>query len=505
MVIVELSGGLGNQFFQYAVARNAAHRLNTTLKLTGAKKSFKPKHHGYYRLGDFNIQEDFATPEEVARVKATGIYAPPFPNFETCKQDIFISGHAFHSEGAFIGVEDIIRRELTLKTPRHEISAAWEKKILATENSVTLHIRHGDYLNAIHIHIIGAIPLNYYRACVAELKKSFENLTVFVFSDDLNWAQENLKLDAPTEFVKDCETDNEEFHLMTLCKHTIIANSTFSWWAAWLNPNPDKKVFAPFPWSRSGLWDNGIPSSWTRVRVDYEDTPVEAPPLLSIILHVGDNPAALNLCILSILNQNCRDFELIIFDDAAPADCKNLCRQAAQDRRVALFSSGKNIGKAQAWNRGLEYARGEYVLFLSAEDFLFGNAVRELLKIFSSRRSDIICGVHYLQEDPEGDTTVANLEGKKFFEYVDEQFKNLQTPYLFHSDDLTQKLMMTGARAFNPLLGTKFFKREFLNKNSLRFNENLAKDFELHFVANAAMISKEIMFIPEVFYCTAQA
>lgn len=502
MVIVDLSGGLGNQFFQYAVARHAAHKLNTNLKLTGAKISFKPKHHGHYRLGDFNIQEDFATPEEVARVKAQGIFAPPFPNFETCQKDIFISGHSFHSEEAFIGVEDIIRREFTLKTPRHENSAAWEKKILAADCSVALHIRHGDYINGIHI--IGVIPLDYYRTCVAELKKSFENITVFVFSDDLTWAQENLKLDVPTEFVKDCETDNEEFHLMCLCKHTIIANSTFSWWAAWLNPNPDKKVFAPFPWSRSGLWDNGIPSSWTRIPVDYENVPVESAPLLSIILYVGNNASTLRLCILSILNQSSKDYELIIFDDSSTNDSKNICRQASMNKGVILFGSGgQRIGKAKAWNRGLDYARGEYVFFLSDEDFIFQNAVQELLKIYSSRKPDIICGVSYLEENPEGDTTIGNIEGKKFFQRTDEQFKGLRAPYLFQNDDLNQKLMMTGRQVFNPLLGTKFFKREFLSKNSLRFNENLKKDFELHFVANAAMTSKEIIFLPNLFYISS--
>lgn len=76
---------------------------------------------------------------------------------------------------------------------------------------------------------------------MAELKKTFSNLTAFVFSDDLEWVKENLKLDVPMEFVANCESDNEEFHLMSLCEHTIIANNTFSRWAAWLNFNPEKK------------------------------------------------------------------------------------------------------------------------------------------------------------------------------------------------------------------------------------------------------------------------
>lgn len=174
MVIVNLSGGLGNQLFQYAVARNVAYKLNTELKLdlSNAKISLNPKHHGFYRLGDFNIQENFATPEEVAHVKATGLHVPPFQNIGDGQRDIFIQGHSFHSEDAFIDVADIIRREFTLKNPLHKISAAWEQKILEAECSVALHIRHGDYLRGAHNHLIGAIPLDYYQACIAELKKT---------------------------------------------------------------------------------------------------------------------------------------------------------------------------------------------------------------------------------------------------------------------------------------------------------------------------------------------
>ena len=234
MVIVNLSGGLGNQLFQYAVGRFLAHKLNTELKLdlSSAKVSLNPKGHSNYRLGDFNITENFAAPEEIANVKANGIIPPPLPNLENFERDIYIQGHWMHDERYFVNIIDIIRQELTLKNPLHTNSAAWEKKILAAENSIALHIRHGDYLKVEYIHIAGAIPLAYYRTCVAELKKFCPNVTAFVFSDDLNWTRENLKLDVPTEFVADCESDNEEFYLMSLCKHIAIANSTFSWWAA---------------------------------------------------------------------------------------------------------------------------------------------------------------------------------------------------------------------------------------------------------------------------------
>lgn len=504
MVIVNLGGGLGNQLFQYAAGRYIAHKLNTEIKLdlTGAKISFKPKHHGYYRLGDFNIQENIATPEEVARVKATGIIPPPLPNPIDPQRDIFIQGHWFHGEEFFGEIADIIKQEFTFKSPLHEVSAAWEQKIRAAECSVALHIRHGDYINGIHV--IGVIPLAYYETCMAEFKKTFPNVKAFVFSDDLDWARENVKLNVPTEFVEGCETDNEEFYLMSICNHTVIANSTFSWWAAWLNPNPDKRVFAPLPWSRSGLWDNGIPASWRRIPVDYEDLPVECAPLCSFIVYVKNNISNLMKLLSGIMSQTLKDYELILIDDGSTDGSEHLCRQVSLNKKVMFISAvcvGGYLGKARAWNSGLDFARGEYVLFLNGDDLILPNAIQLLCQSYSARGScGVICCVQYMEENPAGDMVIGGVEGKRFVQRVDEQFKNANAPIIYNNDDLYQRLLMTGSRVFNPLIGTKFFRRDFLTENALRFNEKGKTDFELIFVAAAFMMSQEVFFAPNTFY-----
>lgn len=508
MVIINLSGGLGNQLFQYAAGKGIAHKLNTEFKLdlTSAKISFKPKNHGFYRLGDFNIQENIATPEEIARVKSAGIIPPPLPNLADCQRDIFIQGHWFHDESSFSEIADIIRQEFTFKSPLHKISAAWEQKIRAAECSVALHIRHGDYINAIHI--IGVIPLNYYQTCMAELKKSFPNIKAFVFSDDLNWVRENVKFNVPTEFVEGCETDNEEFYLMSLCNHTVIANSTFSWWAAWLNPNPDKKVFAPSPWARSGLWNNGIPATWKQIPVDYEDVPVESAPLCSIIVYVKNNISTLMRLFSGIFSQTLKDYELILIDDGSTDGSEHLCRQVSLNKKVTFISAvgGGYIGKIKAWNRGLNMARGEYVWFLSGDDLVFPNSVHLLCQMYSSYgKANVICAVQYMEENPAGDTIIEGIADKKFIKRTDEQFKNLNVPLSFSNSDLYQRLLMTGSRVFNPLLGTKFFRRKFLEENALRFNENVTTNFELIFVANAFMLSKDVAFLPNPFYIAPRA
>ena len=162
MVIVQLSGGLGNQLFQYAIGRHFAHMLNTELKLdlSIAKFLLNPKGHSNYRLGDFCVEENFATPEEVDYVKATGIINP-YSQDKPDQQNVFIVGHWMHDERLFADVADILRREFSLKNPLHPISAAWEKKISAEENSVALHIRHGDYASTGLVIIVGLLPLNY--------------------------------------------------------------------------------------------------------------------------------------------------------------------------------------------------------------------------------------------------------------------------------------------------------------------------------------------------------
>ncbi len=109
-----------------------------------------------------------------------------------------------------------------------------------------------------------------------------------------------------------------------------------------------------------------------------------------------------------------------------------------------------------------------------------------------------------MEESPEGDVTFEDIRDKTFRHIVDEQFKFLHVPTIFKSDDLRQKLMLMGTETFNTLLGTKIFRREFLIKNSLRFNENVQADVELPFVVNAVMFSEEIIFMPDLLYVARQ-
>ena len=136
--------------------------------------------------------------------------------------------------------------------------------------SVSVHIRRGDYLsNPAFYRFHGVCAVEYYEAAVGHLAGAVENPCFFLFSDDLDWARRNLRLDYPVTYVDHNgeDKDYEDLRLMSQCKHHIIANSSFSWWAAWLCANPGKIVIAPRKWFNDPNIDTAdiIPASWRRI------------------------------------------------------------------------------------------------------------------------------------------------------------------------------------------------------------------------------------------------
>jgi hypothetical protein len=141
---------------------------------------------------------------------------------------------------------------------------------IINSNSVSLHIRRGDYLDN---PIFANLSVEYYEKSVDFIKKKYNDAAFFVFSDDLSWAKNNLKLNVSTYYVdvNDAKTDYMDLMLMASCKHNVIANSTFSWWGAWLNNNPDKIIIAPRKWyndkTKQKKYENGalVPNNWVKI------------------------------------------------------------------------------------------------------------------------------------------------------------------------------------------------------------------------------------------------
>jgi hypothetical protein len=295
MVIVKLYGGLGNQLFQYALGRKIAAKNSAALKLdvlTGFENDFYRRK---YCLAYFNIQERFASLEEVTaltrprmaeRVRAKLLRRQPRAartyirerhfHFDShvlnLPDGIYLDGY-WQSEKYFIDIQEIIRKEFTVKTALTDMNLKIAKDIIKT-NSICIHVRRlhgisGDKVDGHAVKTHGSASLDYYYNAIKYFSDKYNELHFFVFADETEWAEDNIKPDAPTTYITHNASDKgyEDLRLMSYCKHFIIANSTFSWWGAWLNPRKDKMVLAPSQWfgkeeQASRKMHDLLPASW---------------------------------------------------------------------------------------------------------------------------------------------------------------------------------------------------------------------------------------------------
>ncbi|MEY2701667.1 MAG: hypothetical protein RLY43_300 [Bacteroidota bacterium] len=285
MIITKLKGGLGNQLFQYAFGRYLAEKNNDTLKLDiiGLQQNSKDTLR-FYLLDKFNITAGIANRDEIQKIKnplgffskifrflKTKIFRKFYIGFEEkllkLKGNIYLDGY-FQSELYFKEIESILKKEFTLKNSLSQIAQKIEEQIHNKGASVSIHIRRGDYItdsSAAKAH--GTCDLNYYAQAISKISSSVTNPAFFIFSDDIEWVKENLKVENATYVSNPNLTEYEELILMSKCKHNIIANSTFSWWAAWLNLNINKIVITPKQWRKDMNSDTLqiIPTSWIQI------------------------------------------------------------------------------------------------------------------------------------------------------------------------------------------------------------------------------------------------
>jgi len=163
----------------------------------------------------------------------------------------------------------MLRKELTVRLDQDPQSREVAARVLHTQ-SVSIHVRRADYVaDAATYHTHGTCSRDYYDQCVCLIAERVKDPHFFVFADDFAWARKNLQFKHPTTFVthNGAARDYEDLRLISTCKHHIIANSSFSWWGAWLNNNPAKIVFAPLRWLNDPRYDTRdlLPESWIRV------------------------------------------------------------------------------------------------------------------------------------------------------------------------------------------------------------------------------------------------
>jgi hypothetical protein len=272
MIIMQLMGGMGNQMFQYAFGRSLSLKYNVPLKLDLSilkRRDFGPDFvYRDYDLDLFNVFADFDINMES---KVHHLSEPHFHfsekslnYYESIDGDLSIYGY-WQSPKYFAYAEEIIRKDFQFRDTVSGPAVTMMAEIRAT-NSVVINVRRTDYLNT-DFH--GVMGLEYIMAGVEIIRSKIKNPHFFIFSDDIDWCRENIRLDNMT--IVDHQYKGDRFgnylQLMKACKHYIIPNSTFAWWGAWLNDNPDKIVITPAKWFADPnlITADLIPVEWLRI------------------------------------------------------------------------------------------------------------------------------------------------------------------------------------------------------------------------------------------------
>lgn len=299
MIIVRLLGGLGNQMFQYATARHISLINKTELRLdlsAFAKEIYKENATWRgFQLSVFKLKYEVATSQDIEIVKNSEL---PFfeklkyrllrkniPSYRKAEQfekqlfcfdqsilnassNTYLTGY-WQSPLYFDVIRSVLLKDFEFReNPTKKDYSFFDA--IAGQNSVSIHIRRGDYVsNPEYLKIHGLCTLDYYQSAIKYICGKVTNPAFYIFSDDLDWAKKNLQIKHTCVYVSGTPDGKDyfEMYLMSLCKHNIIANSSFSWWGAWLNKNSQKIVIAPKQWMGDASIDTNdlIPGNWIRL------------------------------------------------------------------------------------------------------------------------------------------------------------------------------------------------------------------------------------------------
>lgn len=293
--IVRLSGGLGNQMFQYAAARalSLRHGASLAADLTWFSQPFNiqttPREYALYAFR-LNLPEADKRTVATLRLNPAALRIVSFLRHRICFPSRFLPWHIteptfdywdgfrdilppayldgyWQSERYFSKYSDIIRADFSLRSISEKV-AGMSAKIASVQDSVSLHIRRGDYVNNFAARSVHGIDTKeYYTKSLERIAARIGTTIIFAFSDDPRWVRANFDFGKHKGIVVDGGwTAHEDMHLMSLCSHHIIANSSFSWWGAWLSTSRGITI-APKSWfSNPHIWTPDVcPATWERI------------------------------------------------------------------------------------------------------------------------------------------------------------------------------------------------------------------------------------------------
>jgi hypothetical protein len=263
--------------FEYAFGRAVALKNNTELVLDLSQYELDPQRR--FMLDAFPIRTRVATPEEVAKLigrnrlvkkllplfgRSRAVHEPQFafyPPALEAKNPCYLDGY-WQSEKYFADITPTLRKEFVLRKPLSEAAQKITNE-MQKGASVSIHVRRGDYSSS-QFALLGA---EYYMRAIAKVQETVQYPKYFVFSDNIEWVRKNLVVPDVVFVSGRGLSDIEELILMSRCAHHIIANSSFSWWGAWLNPNKKKVIIAPKKWFVTNVHDTKdlLPTGWLTI------------------------------------------------------------------------------------------------------------------------------------------------------------------------------------------------------------------------------------------------
>lgn len=288
MLITKLSGGLGNQLFQYAAGRALAKRHGVPLVLDTGWFDYIPKSNTprFFELSRYPVAARVTQghervlcslhngqilgrlqwlPRPWRHVREKGFDYQEL-NISGARP-VYLDGY-WQSYKYFDACRDTLLDELTPSVPMSVQDEALAG-MLQDGPGVSVHVRRGDYVSNAKAHQNhGLAPLTYYAQAIGRMHEKLPHARFFVFSDDLEWARGHLPLPEDAVYVGHNGSENafQDLRLMSLCTGHVLANSSFSWWGAWLSRAPDKQVIAPARWFADGRsTPDLIPSGWERI------------------------------------------------------------------------------------------------------------------------------------------------------------------------------------------------------------------------------------------------
>lgn len=297
MIISYVFGGLGNQMFQYSYGLAMARKYGVPLKLDILDFSNISSHNGFELQDVFGLSSPIARRSDFIEIMGwRGVEIlrkfqhksryKIFRSSKTVQQDLSVGAHenmrkafdnsylvgVWQSESYFLQAIDLVREDFHF-TGDLGVRNSCLLESIRSKKSVSIHVRRGDYVTNTHANTVhGLCEKDYYQRALSYLAERFDGLNYYVFSDDIAWVKKNIVIPSPITFVEHNtgRKSHIDMRLMSACTHHIIANSTFSWWGAWLsesNSSDSGVIIAPKKWAnrKSKALLEVIPQNWERI------------------------------------------------------------------------------------------------------------------------------------------------------------------------------------------------------------------------------------------------